>query len=109
LTTNSGRRDFGNVQGSQVRGGTDSESSDDSTSVDRTESSSAVSCEHDSSTEDEDERRNEETDFATEELTERVTQEGTEEASSLCSSNDVSVPTDNGKIGRRGMSEEDSR
>ena len=46
LTTNRRRGDFGNVERSQVGSGTDTESSDDTTTVDRSESSSAVSSEH---------------------------------------------------------------
>ena len=46
LTTNRRRGDFGNIERSQVGGGTDTKSSDDATTVDRSKSSSTVSSKH---------------------------------------------------------------
>jgi hypothetical protein len=46
LTTDSGRGDFRDVEGSEVGGGTNTETGDDATAVNRSETTSAVSGEH---------------------------------------------------------------
>lgn len=123
LTTDRRRSDLRDVEGSEVRGGTNTETGDDATAVNRSETASAVSGEHlqvgrrvsrglgkrgkergthDTGTKAENEGRGEETKTTTEELPERVAEDGTEEAASLVGRDDVCGATVSASSSRKG-------
>lgn len=89
LTTDSGRCDFGNVDGCQIGSGTDGQTSDGTTGVDGGETGGASGDTHDDRTDGEEGCAAHETPTTTEEVTERVTKEGTEEGARLVGRYDV--------------------
>ncbi|KAI3489756.1 hypothetical protein L1887_46127 [Cichorium endivia] len=89
LTTSRGRGDFGNVDGCQVRGGTDSDTGNGTTDIDGGKVGRGRGGSHDGCTDREDERADKETPLPAPEVAERVTEEGAEEGTGLVRRHEV--------------------
>ena len=91
LATHGHGGDLGNVDGSQVGGGTDSETGDGATDIDGSETSGSGGDGHDDRADKEDDGSDEKTPLATEVVSERETSKGTEEGTGLVSRYEVAL------------------
>ena len=88
-TTDSRGRQLGNVDRSDVRASSNTQTSQDTTSVNQSQATIAIRAQHETSTENKNQTRDKQSDSATPEVSKRVSEEGTKESTSLVAGDNI--------------------